>query len=231
MVLFCYGSIFCFLLSVLKEDELVKYNKLEFLLFKLNEFFNNGIFITIITILIIASIVFALVYDFKNNGPLFSTSNKNNYNRKKEIKVFLFPIIILSLFIFVNRIFSGVDSPNAIVQSSQDHVVSEGKVLWINNDDSKVGIVNKEMNDNNPIIASVNNTPVFPTDSFIPPYGGTTISNQQFLRLSKGNTVKILVREYKWKYSNHDDFADSNQTKNKIDLLNNAKVNGMIEKK
>ncbi|USS93384.1 hypothetical protein M8332_00510 [Fructilactobacillus ixorae] len=225
----------------------MEYSKFQYLLFRLGGLLNNKLFIAAVFLVIIAGFLLFLFYDYKTNGPILASSDVDNDQKrpgltgkhaKKEWKnskvteviLALIPLVLLLLlFIFKGKL-SNVDAPNQLVTSGKPVKVATGKVIWINNENGKVGITTSDLDPSNPIVAGVNARTVGPNDNLITMYEGTHISNNNLLDLHVGDSVEIKTDKFNWKYQNHDQYPDPTNMSSKKALLNKADVNGEVFK-
>ncbi|WP_429970348.1 hypothetical protein ACQW5G_04875 [Fructilactobacillus sp. Tb1] len=212
----------------------MNYTHKDLVKFQISEFIHNQYFVLAVTVLIVSLIVLALVADYKNNGPLFS-DKKFSFKSltklpKSELYALICVIFAMAFVVITTKAFGNIPSPDAITQKSHAKTVLVGKVKSIDDKSGKLVITAPKRDKHHPIIAFVNNARVMPMDPLIPKYGGTTITNDEMLKLSRGDKVKIKFNQYEWKYKNHDDFGDDKNTAHMIKLLNDAKVNGQVEK-
>lgn len=217
----------------------MEYSKLEYFLFKISEILNGRFFVLIVGLVIVIGATLFFVYDYKTDGPVLSTYTDDNLNKikhakknskKTEVMLVIAPLVVIVLLFVAKSSLSKIPSPEMIVPNVSQENVIKGKVIWIDNTDGRIGITTKKRKRNNPIVASVNNTPVNPGTPLIYSYAGTNLDNKQFVNLSIGNHVEIHVHPYKWAYKNHGEYGNDKHASEVIDLLNISKVNGNVVK-
>ncbi|ETO41004.1 hypothetical protein B808_77 [Fructilactobacillus florum 8D] len=215
----------------------MEYSKVDYLMFKLSHLFDGKIFILLVALIIIAGVIVFFTYDYRNNGPFLAeeADRKKQKGHSKKIKrtellLAIIPIAMVLVLFGCRKAFSQAAAPDQLVAGEKVKTAAVGRVAVIDSNLGKIKIVNQKYHLNNPIIAQVNNQAISPESDYIPPFGGTTISNKQFLNLQVGDYVKIKVRPLEYKYRNHADYAKDDKMVTKLSVINSANVNGAVIK-